>query len=530
MNESNNTAETPPLLSTPWIQAAAALALFFGALLLMGGTKAPAVPTDEGLLFHALARHFSDHGFIGTPAERLPAGENALWIAILAALSAAGVPWDRLATLAAALCAAVGIAAIPAFGRRCWPHQHLAYWLLPAAAFIAGFLFDTIRGAPDAAAAAFLVAGFANAAASAARGVKILPLSAAWWIGLASLFHVEYAAWWVALGLVWLVSPATSDESETFPAFIRLINGAILITILLVPVFWWNSLVVGVPLPRAPDASMSLTAIASEDILEPAAELGFLGGAKWMLGSVYAAFGLPGMLFGAVGLILAAAMPTQLRSAPLARFVWALLVLVFAAPLLQMVSGGAILAALAAGARLIWLVGIGVFIICFASWLRDRADPAAGLQPRTVYLMFLVLLGLMAWLSGMIGSVATPMRKARSEARILAEKRDALKSGLPPPAEIGGAIATDSPGFLLAEGYPNAIDLTGRLHPVILNWAPGGVVRDADGLRVYLQQRNTRFGALLSDAAVQRFAPVFDCPAGVSNGPVVCRFTPGEAF
>lgn len=522
-------SETPASPSI-WIYLGISLAFLFGGALLMPGARSLSYPSDDVLAHIALARNLAENGFIGSPGERLPVRDHGGWILLLALFGSLGVPWERTIAAATLLSAVLGIVALFRLARSSGAGMVILGWLAPAAVVTGFGLTSLLAGSSESLVLALLALGL-SASIRAVRNGKLPPLGAAGWIGASACIHIEYALFWVAICVLSVFWPSDADEptirERLLPTLIRMVNGLIVAAILLAPFVWWNTIAVGVPIPPAPDAPMTLTSLTAGHSFGGAILTGLHEVVREFLSTVYGKYGIAGLLFGAVSALMFRSNREHIAFPVVSQL---MLMTVFIGlifcPLIYPVSGTAAMHLLKMSALLAWLFALGLFIAGAARWLSNRSAQNAGISPRTIEISAMASLGAIALLSAANGVVRTEWRPTRNSAQQQAVAREALVAQLPGKDVVQGAIATDAPGLILMHGFATVIDLTGRLHPVLLNWTSPEGVRDVEGVRNYLSHRQTDLGAFLHEETAENYRALFACPAELES-PSVCRFKRG---
>lgn len=473
----------------------------------------------------AIARNVLENGFIGAGGERFPAQHDSLWQLLLAGAARVGVPLIAAPQIVGLCVSLVGLIAVLVLIRASRPSAAWSWWTAAAWALNLPVVPDAFEGSSAFVAAAFGAMGIAASARGIAAGRSPLPLNAACWIAISALFRIELLALWIALGMLALLLSATQRiESGLLTVLVRWINGGLLAAIVLAPILWWNKLAIGVPWPPAPDAAMTANAIGAGASFGGAVGVGIanamqtvFSGPMWS-GSLTRLF----VLGGSAWLVLDLARRRVDWSASIL-LVGALVPPAFA--ILYPVLGGEALPYLMRAAQPLWLLIAGYAMLRSAEAIRDivRAIVPA-LSPKVIYISALVLIGSIPVLAALREQVVV-LRDQRAAKQRQLEIRAALAERLGEPVQTVGGIASDEPGWLLFQRYSGVTDLSGRLHPVVLNWIRGGRVSMGRELRDYLFRRDVRSAVIWRDPQ-DRFGALFECTRDADQGPWVCRFSP----
>lgn len=506
------------------IGALVLLAFAWGTTLGMNRSQVLIFPSDRVYADLALARNLLEQGFLGAGAERLPAQSDALWRLVLVLAAKAGVPWIAAPPVAAFVLSLAGLAAVIALVRAIDPRAAWSAWACVAWGVMLPVAQDAFGGWSASAAAACAALGIAAHARGLGSDRTPLPLSAAWWIGLAALFRIELLALWIALGLhTVILALLRRVPVGVFTALIRMVNGGVVAAILLCPVIWWNVKTLSVPWPAIPDAATTLNAVGGASIGGAFAS-GFGGAAVAVLGGGGWDSGLLRLfILGGIAWLVADLARGRVGVSATTLLIGALVPPAFA--LLHPFLGAEALPYLQRAVQPLWMLSAGYFVVravdAVSNLIRNKAPqlPAAA-----VVFIAMALIGAMPVLAGMRDQVSALRRQrvARADAH---EARAALAARLGPPEERAGGIASDEPGWLMFQRYPDVVDLGGRFQPILLNWISGGSVRDEAGLREYLASRNVRAAVIWREPR-DRYGRVFECPVAADSGPIVCRLNP----
>jgi hypothetical protein len=509
----------------------------FGALALLVFVSMSALGTDRSRPFVyasdsvyadlAISRNLLEQGFLGVGEERLPAQRDALWQIALAAAARLGAPPAAAPVFTALLLSLAGLIATLSLVRAVYPRGAWAAWacaawglMLPAAADASGGLSTSV-------AASFATLGIAAHARGIGPSRTALPLSAAFWIGLAALFRIEMLAIWIALGLHTLILALLRRAPiGVVAALIRALNGGFVAAILLCPAIWWNMKTLSVPWPTMPDASMTLDAVGVASVGDAftrgltKAAYAMVGGGVWG-GGLIAVF-----IVGGIAWLLVDLARGRVGMSATTLLIGLLVPLPFAA--LHPFWGAEALPHIQRAVLPLWMLTAGYLAVRASETIAEAARRKTPQLPEsTVFLAAMALIGAMPVLAGLRDQVAAVrrLRAARMEAH---ESRAALAERLGPPEHWrGGSIASDEPGWLMFRRYADVVDLGGRFHPVVLNWISGSGVRSEAGLRDYLVSRGVRTAVVWREPR-DRFGRVFECPPGAGPGPAVCRVSPAS--
>lgn len=509
------------------VVAGAAILLLFAWLSTFGlsHNRVLVYPADRAYADLAIARNVLESGFIGAGDERFPAQHDGLWQLLLAGAARAGVPLIAAPQIVGLLVSVIGLLAVLALVRAIQPHAAWSWWTAAAWALTLPVTLDAFEGSSAGAAAALATMGIAASARGIASGRSPLPLSAACWIAISALFRIELLALWIALGLLAVLLSITRRIETGLPTvLVRWINGGIAAAIVLAPILWWNKLAIGVPWPPAPDAAMTANAISAGASIGGALGIGFATGMQTVFGGPMWSSTLT-RLFVLGGIAWLAVDLARRRVGWSASILFAGALVPPAFALLYPVLGGEALPYLMRATQPLWLLVAGYAVLRSAELIRDAIQKnAPALSPKAIFLSALVLIGAIPVLAGMREQVVA-LREQRAAKQRQHEVRAALAERLGQPAQAAGGIASDEPGWLLFQRYSNVADLSGRLHPVVLNWIRGGRVTGELELRGYLSKREVRSAVIWQDPK-NRFGALFDCARDADEGPWVCRFTP----
>lgn len=528
------TSETLSMESTPeahprpypaYIAALLAFLLSVGiAWLFLGGALSVAYPGDEAYRPLAIARALRLEGYFGAGGERLPAHEHAGWVLMLALASHTGLSWPALPWVLGLVFGLLGGAMLVSLVWRLGRRLDWAIWCGVGWGLATMTVPDAAAGLPMSVAAALVLFGVLIHLKSIDSSGEALPLRSAFWFAMAALFRVELLAAWLALALHALaVEILFREERHPLVLAVRFINGLLLAAVFFAPLIWWNRLTLQVPWPPAPDATMTLDAAAAGDSVGRAARSAFsaalqpaFGGPLWanLFGGLFA-------LAGGVLLILDAVRgKLDGRATVFLAPIFAPLALSFLQPFLG--QGGSTFVERAL--HLWWLPAAGYAVVRAVDGVSNLAATKTPMPPATVRLTALCLLGAIPLLAGL----RTPLAALRSygrEFRMESARRAAVVDRLGPADSLEGGIATDRAGWMLYQGYRGVLDLTARLHPILLNWLSAEGVRDAREFSGYLEERGVRRAVLFRTPA-DRYKVFRACEFLGEDGPYLCQFTP----
>lgn len=481
-------------------------------------------PSDESYIDLAVARSWAETGLPMLGSDLVPLQNNGLWRAIISIAVKYGMDLAGSPTLLSLLAGLLSIPAFLSLSRVVAVRASLMWWAIIAWALMGPVIPDAFTGQPlTVGALLILCALFAHAYALRSDETP-LPVAAALWIALAALFRIEFVALWLACGFhVLLLRILRRVNTGYVTLLIRWLTGVVIFAIVLCPIIWWNMRAIGVPWPPAPDTTLTLNAVEHPSAIHNFAVLGLSAAFSSIWHGPLLENALL-KLFAVIGVVLV--LVDILRK----QLDWAATTLLFGfivpfafAPFYPFlgVSG---LPALMTALTPLWLLLIGYTVVAVVRVVDRLVEKAQlPLPGKWVSVIVAVLIGVIPLFAGVRdqGSHWREHRAAQSEQM---EARAALAKSL--SAKVVSketVLASDAPGWLLYEGYESALDLQGRLQPVLLDYVTASGVRDADGLRDYLAFRKVQYGVLWShgDAALMR---LFECPAD-ELPPTICEFS-----
>lgn len=479
-------------------------------------------PLDESYIDLAVARSWAETGQPMIGSDLIPLQNNGLWRAVISIAVKNGMDLVGSPVLLSLLAGLLSISALLSLSRVVAVRAALIWWAVIAWALISPIIPVAFTGQPFAVATLLVMLALYAHAYGVRPDETPLPVAAALWIALAALFRIEFAALWLACGFhVLLLRLFRRVKTGYFTLLVRWLSGVVILAIVMCPVIWWNMRAIEVPWPVAPDAVLTLNAVERPGTIHTFAVLGMRAAfsSLWhgpLLGNGFL------KLFAVAGVVLV--LLDILRK----RLDWAATTLLFGflvpfafAPFYPFFGEGA-LDALMIALTPLWLLLIGYTVVAVVRVIERIVDKAKLPLPRVLLTgVTAILIGGIPVLAG-VRDQAVKWRAHRAAQGEMMEARAALSEELAAKASKQSALASDAPGWLLFEGYESVLDLQGRLQPVILNWAAGDGVHDADGLRNHLALRKIQYGVLWTHEDSSP-AMLFDCPAEKS-GPTVCDF------
>jgi hypothetical protein len=505
--------------------AVGALVMMIFALIAIGVYRGQilAYTSDSVYANIALARNLLEQGFHGCGTERLPAHRDSLWRVALAAAMRLGASPMAAPALCALLVSLMGLLAIISLVRAVYPNSAWAAWACLAWGLMLPVVTDALSGSSAMFAASLATFGVAAHARRISQQRTALPLSSAFWIGLAALFRVEMLALWIALGLHTLViSLLRLIPMGAATALIRTVNGGLVAAILLCPVLWWNMETIAVPWPAAPDAAASLNSLVGASVgvafapsLSQAASV-VTGVGVWG-GRIIAIFVVCGIAW-----LLADLARRRVGMSATTLLIGLFVPLPVAA--LYPFLGADAFPYVQRAVLPLWMLIAGYLAVRASETISQAVrQKAPQFTESTVFIASVALISAIPIFAGLRDQVAAlrSLAAASSEAHAL---RADLSEQLGDPARFSGGIASDEPGWLMFQRYANIVDLSGRLHPIMLNWISGDGVRSEIGLRDYLASRDVRTAVIWREPR-DRFGAVFNCPPRSGPDPAVCRIS-----
>ncbi|HMP74956.1 MAG TPA: hypothetical protein PKE12_01550 [Kiritimatiellia bacterium] len=501
--------------------------LGYGALVALGQDKSRLLryPMDRAYADLAIAREWATSGLLGAGGERLPAHMDSLWQGLLALAYRGGAQLLATPLIVSLPFALISLWAVLLWARAIQPRPAYLWWTTAAWVLTAPLALDAFSGRSLVLACALAAAAFVIHQRGLRPGATPLPLIAAALVGLALLVRVELAVLWVLFGLHALVLAALRRIDASWQVvLVRWINGFILGAIFLLPVIWWNRQALEVPWPVAPDAAT--TAIFAG--MPGAAESGGAA-AAWtaLLRGPYLADSLIRLfVLAGAGCLAYDLYRGRVPAAASAVFLGVLAPPVFA--VLYPFLGAEALPHIQRALLPAWVLLAGYAVLRGADGLDQLTGRAHLPVPRAyIFIAAIILLGAMPVLAGLRGQVLAhrDLRDARNAAH---EARAQVAMKLGPAAQFQGGLVSEQPGWLMFQRYSKVFDLSGRLHPVAINWIYGGALRDSKGFTDYLRGQGIGTAVFWSPAPAS-IATQFSCPPYPEPGPVVCTLSPNAA-
>lgn len=302
------------------------------------------------------------------------------------------------------------------------------------------------------------------------------PLSprVAWWAGLAALVHVELLVIWLAVvGHAVLTGPWRHGRGHglAFP-LVRWVGHVLIIAMVLSPALAWNLHALGVPWPRFPDAPLSLDAWSMQAPADVLAASWNLSSGVWR--ECYArAFQVPVLggllppLFLLLGLVFSVVDAARDRQQLTGTVGLALLLVpalyALAYPYVGWNAAPAVFASLQSAWAVVMARGVYRCTALLCGWVGTRSGRTwAWLSPGWAAAVLITIMALM----GVLRNLQAGRAQVHQAAQIQQERQRVMDPlG---PADSGGAVASDRPGWLAFTRPARYLDLTGRATPVIL--------------------------------------------------------------
>jgi hypothetical protein len=437
---------------------------------------ATAFVADQAYLDLAVARNLASHGFLGLgPTDPIPATSDTLWHILLVAGQKLPVQPIAVPCLLAALLGLIVLFQTRALAALSQGVQVAGPAML-LVAVTSSLTMDVLSGRSLLLTSALTALMVVRYLEGTARERWPLPLSVAWWGGLAALVHVEMLVIWLALAVHALLTGGLRPgrgRGVLFP-LIRMVTGGVIIATVLTGAVAWNLHVLSIPWPRFPDAPMSLDAWATTPPGEVlAASLGLAGTA---LGESYArAFSVPilrgglPLIFFALGLAFSVMEAKRDRRKLGATLSFALLLVpLFYAGLYPYV-GWAASASIFSALQPVWAVaiavGIGRSVVYLCAWVkrlarRDLPWLSSGWASAVLFSLLI--------LSGVLRNLAIGRDEARALALTQADRQRVAEALGPSAADQ--VVASDRVGWLAFTRGGRFLDLSGRITPILLSF------------------------------------------------------------
>lgn len=487
---------------------------------------------DEAYLNLAVCDHWVQEGVYGVGGHPIPATRDVLWRALIA-----GCDWlcNDLITAPYLLGALFGLVALSLVMSLSWRTVPRVGGTLLAALLLifgGGLVLDAVAGRGGTLLSALCAWACLLHVRGCSPGRAPLPLGAALLVGLAALVHIEFVVLWLAFTLHALLQSFSRRPGE--PGFlavlVRAITGAVVVAILLSPLLWWNTKVLGVPWPRMPGAPMTLDAWAVGAPGEAWARMqelmreAFANGYTWAH-QVPFLRGWPERIAAWLGvaLVLVDAVRDRARRPLTGLLAVVLLPLVFAPvyPYVGLAYAVDVFRALQPA----WIV-LAVYAVARladgVTWLLDRGAPACPAFARRM--APLVLIGALLAFNGAARTVHE-LRAGRDALREAQAGRKAAREQLTAlGARPEDAVVTDRPGWLLRERIGRVLDLTGAVTPVVLAYQDPRGAWEIEGLSGYLRTQQAAWVMIWSPAE-QPLADALGCPGREGVWPRICRAT-----
>lgn len=487
---------------------------------------------DDAYLNLAVCEQWGQTGVYGVDGHAIPATHDVLWRALITSCN-----WlcNNLLTAPYLLGALFGLVALSVTMAMAWRLQtRVGTNLLAALLMIVGssLLADAVAGRGGTLTTALCAGAFLVHLRGLERGRSPLPLGATLLVGLAALVHIEFLVVWIALVLHALLLSLFRRPGEDgfLYTLIRALTGAVLLAILLAPLIWWNTKVIGVPWPRVAQAPLTLDAWGGSSAalawsrMQTLTREGLAGGFGQLQGVAFLQ-GWPERIMAWLGMavVLVEAVRNPARR-PLTGLLALVLVPVAFAPLYPYVGwtyAGDVFCAL----QPVWIVLAAFGVARLASgltWLLDRGMPACPPAARTIAPLLLV--GALLVFNA-VARTSHGLRVGRDEWRRAQDTRRAAHEQL--TARGAGAsdvLVTDRPGWLLREKVGHVVDLTGAVSPLVLAYLDPQGAWDLPGLSGYLQSENAGWMVIWSPSQ-QPLADALGCPDSGDAWPRVCRIT-----
>lgn len=501
-----------------------ALLLFVG-LLAWGQYRRDALfnyPADQAYTDIAVARQWAQVGAPAAGVDRIPLPINSLWQALLSACSRTGVNLVAMPFILSLVIGLLSITAVLSFAGAIRPRASFLWWTVGAWPLIGPIALDGFTGQSFVLATVFSAFALCAHLNGLRPGDRALPLSAAFWLGLAVLLRVEFFALWLAFGIhALLLALARRVQTGFFAVLVRWINGAILMAIALCPVIWWNMRVLGVPWPPSANAALTLNAVGGSTAIASSvlSGLNLAASALWhgpLLGDAVVRI----FVLAAIVVLLVDVFRKQLDWSATTLLLGLFLPFVFA-PFYPFLGGDG-LGYLCRAIAPLWLLLAGYAAMRAVDGVEFIFDRAKLPLPRSLVMGCAVfLLGAMPILAGLRDQIHG-WRAYCAAQRAAIEMRSRLAARMESAVAATTPLASDAPGWLLYRGYTSVLDLQGRLQPVLLSWINGDALRDEAGLRAYLAQRGVQ-NAVFWESPNSALSPLFDCPPSAPDAPYLCH-------